>query len=89
MTLWGESAGAISIYAQMLAKDGDNSYKGKPLFRGAIMNSGSVTPTDPVDCPKAQVIYDQVVANAGCAGNADTLECLRGVNYDVSSPPFI
>lgn len=40
VTIWGESAGAISVFDQMAAYDGDNTYKGKPLFRGAIMNSG-------------------------------------------------
>ena len=82
VTIWGESAGAISVFDQMALYDGDNSYKGKPLFRGAIMNSGSIIPADPVDCPKGQVIYDQVVDKAGCAGANDTLACLRTVPYD-------
>jgi carboxylesterase type B len=82
VTIWGESAGAISVFDQMALYDGDNSYKGKPLFRGAIMNSGSIVPADPVDCPKGQVIYDQVVDKAGCAGANDTLACLRTVPYD-------
>lgn len=86
VTLWGESAGAISIFNQLVAKDGDNTYKGKPLFRGAIMNSGSAVPLDPVDAPKPQAIYDRVVANAGCSGQADTLNCLRGLDFDVSDP---
>lgn len=51
------------------------------------MNSGSAVPTDPVDCPKAQAIYDHVVANAGCGSQTDTLNCLRGLPYDVSSTP--
>ncbi|KAJ4423625.1 hypothetical protein N0V82_001648 [Gnomoniopsis sp. IMI 355080] len=83
VTLWGESAGAISIFDQLIAKGGDNTgTNGKPLFRGAIMNSGSAVPADPVDCPKAQAVYDAVVANAGCAGKADTLACLRSVPYE-------
>lgn len=82
VTIWGESAGAISVFDQMALYDGDNTYKGKPLFHGAIMNSGSIVPADPVDCPKGQAIYDQVVEKAGCAGTGDTLACLREAPYD-------
>ncbi|OLN83726.1 putative secreted lipase-like protein 8 [Colletotrichum chlorophyti] len=82
VTIWGESAGAISVFDQMALYGGDNKYKGKALFRGAIMNSGSIAPTDPVDCPKGQAVYDKVVARAGCSGKADTLNCLREVDYN-------
>lgn len=82
VTIWGESAGAISVASQMIMYDGDHTYNDKPLFRGAIMNSGSGIPTDPVDCPKGQVVYDAVVKHAGCDTSPDTLECLRGVDYD-------
>jgi len=81
VTLWGESAGAMSVFDQMAMYDGDNTYNGKKLFRGAIMNSGSIAPSDPVDCPKGQVVYDTVVAKAGCSSAKDTLECLRGLPY--------
>lgn len=82
VTIWGQSAGAISVFDQMALYGGNHSYKGQPLFRGAIMSSGTLAPTDPVDCPKAQVIYDQVVRNAGCNTSPDTLACLRGLPYD-------
>jgi carboxylesterase type B len=82
VTIWGESAGAISVFDQMVMYDGDNTYKGKPLFRGGIMNSGSVVPADPVDGEKGQAVYDTVVAKAGCAGKSDTLACLRDADYD-------
>lgn len=65
MTIWGESAGAISVLDQMLLYGGDHTYKGKALFRGGIMNSGSVVPADPVDCPKGQLIYDTVSNASG------------------------
>jgi len=60
---------------------GDNTYKGKALFRGAIMNSGSVIPADPMDSPKGQRIYNVVVAAAGCTSAADRLACLRSLDY--------
>ncbi|KAK4447432.1 Alpha/Beta hydrolase protein [Podospora aff. communis PSN243] len=82
VTIWGESAGAISVFDQMALYDGNNKYNGKPLFRGAIMNSGSVVPADPVDCPKGQVIYDTVVKAAGCSSAADSLQCLRELPFE-------
>lgn len=83
MTIWGESAGAISVLDQMILYDGNHNGKnGKPLFRAAIMNSGSIVPADPVDCPKAQSVYNTVVAKAGCSTASSTLDCLRSVDYD-------
>lgn len=82
VTIWGESAGAISVLDMMVAYDGDNTYNGRPLFRGAIMNSGSIVPTQPIDTPKAQAVYDSVVAHAGCAAAADSLACLRDLDYE-------
>lgn len=81
VTIWGESAGAISVFDQMLLYGGDIDYKGKPLFRGAIMNSGGAVPADPVDSAKGQAVYDKVVDYAGCDSADDTLECLRGLEY--------
>ena len=81
VTIWGESAGAMSVLDQMALYDGNNKYKGKALFRGGIMNSGSIVPTEPVDGVKAQAVYDHVVAKTGCSGKADTLACLRSVDY--------
>jgi len=45
------------------------------------MNSGSLIPADPVDCPKGEVVYNAVVASAGCSQAADSLACLRAADY--------
>ncbi|KAN0113160.1 cholinesterase [Hyaloscypha variabilis] len=82
VTIWGESAGSISVFNQMALYNGDNTYKGKPLFRAALMDSGSVVPADSVDCPRAQDIYNTVVDKAGCSGSSDTLACLRNIDYE-------
>jgi len=81
VTIWGESAGSISVFDHTIINSGNNKYKGKPLFRGAIMDSGSVVPALNVTHPKPQAIYDTVVKNAGCSGSADTLACLRSLDY--------
>ncbi|CAF9920032.1 MAG: hypothetical protein GOMPHAMPRED_001960 [Gomphillus americanus] len=83
VTIWGESAGAISVWDQMALYDGNNNYKGHPLFRGAIMDSGSVVPANPVDTSKAQTVFNTVVQTAGCSAASDKLSCLRSVPYEV------
>jgi carboxylesterase type B len=82
VTIWGESAGAISVFDHLILYDDDNTYNGNPLFRAAIMNSGSVVPADPVDCDKAQWVYDHIVDKAKCSGASDTLQCLRDADYE-------
>lgn len=65
----------------MALYNGNYTYKGKPLFRAGIMDSGSIVPAEAVDGPKGQVVYDKVVSEAGCSGATDTLECLRSLDY--------
>lgn len=43
VTIWGESAGAISASLHLLTNGGDN----EGLFRGAIMQSGGPIPGTP------------------------------------------
>ncbi|KAJ7660448.1 carotenoid ester lipase precursor [Mycena rosella] len=75
VTIWGESAGAISVSLQMLANGGNT----EGLFRAGFMQSGSPIPVGPIE--NGQKYYDAIVANTGCSGAADTLACLRTVPY--------
>ena len=85
VTIWGESAGAVSVLYHMLIDGGNHTYNDRPLFRGAIMNSGSSIPVEPVDGEAAQEVFDAVAEAGGCgaaAAGPDSLECLRGLPYE-------
>ncbi|KJZ72761.1 hypothetical protein HIM_07836 [Hirsutella minnesotensis 3608] len=82
VTIWGESAGGTSVYHQMLLHGGNATYKGKSLFRGAIINSGSAIPVQPVDSSKGQSIFNRVAQQAGCNHEYDPLACLRKLPYE-------
>ncbi|TBU50159.1 carotenoid ester lipase precursor [Dichomitus squalens] len=79
VTIWGESAGAISVALHMLTNGGDP----EGLFHGAFMQSGAPIPVG--DIAKGQSEYDQLVQNTPCADIASpkTLECLRTLPFDV------
>ncbi|GAA6004486.1 carboxylesterase/lipase family protein [Rhodotorula paludigena] len=80
VTLWGESAGGVSIAHHLLAY----GLTSTPLFHGAIIESahaGTVAfPSPETDQPRFEVF-----ANAtGCAGSdGGVLECVRGLDLDV------
>ncbi|KAH9030332.1 carotenoid ester lipase precursor [Lactarius pseudohatsudake] len=76
VTIWGESAGAISVSLQMLANGGNT----EGLFRAAFMQSGSPTPVG--DITNGQKYYDSLVASTNCTGSPDTLVCLRAAPYE-------
>ncbi|KAF7300171.1 Carboxylic ester hydrolase [Mycena kentingensis (nom. inval.)] len=75
VTIWGESAGAISVALHMVANNGNN----EGLFRGGFMQSGSPIPVGPIE--NGQKYYDQIVNQVGCSGASDTLACLRTVPF--------
>ncbi|RDW89516.1 hypothetical protein BP6252_01548 [Coleophoma cylindrospora] len=81
VTIMGESAGSISTLSHTIIEGGNNNYSGRPLFRGAIMDSGTLYPTDDITSPQAQDLYDQVVLEAGCGSSSNTLDCLRNTSY--------
>ncbi|KIJ18027.1 hypothetical protein PAXINDRAFT_9113 [Paxillus involutus ATCC 200175] len=76
VTIWGESAGAISVGLQMVANDGNSD----GLFRAAFMQSGSPLPVG--DITQGQEYYDALVSETGCSSASDTLQCLREVPYE-------
>ncbi|GAQ07692.1 lipase 4 [Aspergillus lentulus] len=69
VTIWGESAGAYSVGAHLVANGGDN----EGLFRAAIMESGNA-----VGPPWNGTDWHQPI----CSTSPDTLQCLRGVPYE-------
>ncbi|ATY62831.1 Lipase 2 [Cordyceps militaris] len=82
VTIWGQSSGSISVFDQLALYNGNATYKQKPLFRSAIMNSGSVIPTERVDSHRAQAIFDAVVEAANCSEPATSkLDCLRNASF--------
>ncbi|ODQ81380.1 hypothetical protein BABINDRAFT_60207 [Babjeviella inositovora NRRL Y-12698] len=83
VTIFGESAGSISVGHQIIGNGGDNTYKGKPLFRAGIMQSGSLLPTGDIDSAYPQRIFDTVANAAGCGAASDKLACLRSVPFSV------
>lgn len=79
VTIWGESAGARSVSAQLTAYGG----RDEGLFRAAIMQSGTGYETDFGEVPSSgvgwQEYYDTLVTKTNCSAAADTLQCLRQV----------
>ncbi|KAL4803973.1 Alpha/Beta hydrolase protein [Aspergillus unguis] len=78
ITIWGESAGAYSVGAHLVANDGDN----EGLFRAAIMDSGNAVGPPWNGTDWHQPLYDRIVERAGCSNSPDTLQCLRDVPFD-------
>ncbi|KAK7914167.1 hypothetical protein PG985_011870 [Apiospora marii] len=86
VTIWGESAGARSVAAQLFAFGG----RDEGLYRAAIMQSGTGYETDfgEVDTGALtwQQYYDTLVSKTDCGAAADTLQCLREVPaWDLSN----
>ncbi|WYZ38622.1 hypothetical protein EsH8_III_000536 [Colletotrichum jinshuiense] len=82
VTLWGQSAGAMSIGQQILAYGG----KHEGLFRGAIMvsgNAGVVTNMLFPTHPNHLLAYETVLKATGCADAEHTLDCIREAPADV------
>lgn len=78
VTIWGESAGAYSVGAHLVAYGGRDD----KIFRAGIMESGN--PINYVPYREAgfyQPSYNLIVNQTGCQNQTDTLGCLRTVPY--------
>ncbi|RPD58759.1 carotenoid ester lipase precursor [Lentinus tigrinus ALCF2SS1-7] len=73
VTIWGESAGAMSVSLHLLLNGGNT----EGLFRAGIMSSGSTIPTG--DISDLQGTYNLIVDQVGCSNATDALACLRTV----------
>ncbi|KAL5344006.1 Alpha/Beta hydrolase protein [Aspergillus crustosus] len=83
VTIWGESAGGMSVGAQLRAYGGRDD----GLFRGAIMQSGgSILRSG--NATENQEAYDEIVSKVGCSRTKDTLQCLRTVPFETLNALF-
>ena len=78
VTIWGESAGAISVGYHLIAYGGRDD----KLFRAAIMESGSSINTSPCNYTTFQSTYDTLISEVNCDKVVDSLQCLREVPFE-------
>ncbi|KAJ5619009.1 triacylglycerol lipase [Penicillium lagena] len=77
VVIWGQSAGAESVGAHLVAYGGRDD----GLFRAGIAESGTpVSATAYVTASEWQTHYDAIVSATNCTGTPDTLACLRSVD---------
>ncbi|KAJ5621507.1 hypothetical protein N7528_006290 [Penicillium herquei] len=77
VTIWGESAGAMSVGYHLTAYGGRDD----KLFRAGIMESGGSIAADPGNYTTFQSSYDELVSKVNCSNTEDTLQCLREVPF--------
>jgi len=78
VTIWGESAGGMSVGYHLTAYGGRDDH----LFRGAIMESGGSISPGPANYSDYQALYDSIVDQVNCSDAVDTLQCLREVPFE-------
>ncbi|KAF2652181.1 alpha/beta-hydrolase [Lophiostoma macrostomum CBS 122681] len=76
VTIWGESAGALSVGMHLTAYGGrDDS-----LFRAAIMESGN--PINYGSFNYSNSSFTTAAAALGCSNATSQLDCLRGIDFE-------
>lgn len=93
VTLWGQSAGSISIAHQILAYDGQGADE---LFRGGIMVSGGPYSSNTLypNNSGSTALYEETLKYTGCEGKKNSLECLRQAPVEavsmaaINAPPL-
>ncbi|KAL2788973.1 Alpha/Beta hydrolase protein [Aspergillus keveii] len=78
VTLFGESAGAVSIYSHMMAYGGRDD----KVFRAGILQSGGAFPLEHPNTTAFQETFDSLIEDTSCSSftNApaeEQLECIR------------
>lgn len=85
VTIWGESAGAWSVGAQLTAYGGRDD----GLFRSAIQESGGMVSSGRYGNASAwDAYYNNITQATNCSDASDTLACLREVPVDALSAVF-
>ncbi|KAH9486199.1 Lipase 4 [Psilocybe cubensis] len=83
VTIWGESAGAGSVFQHVVANGGKTN---PPLFKAAITSSLYLPPQYRYNDPIPEAIYDEVVRETKCDSSSDTLNCLRQIDAEILGP---
>ncbi|KAF9251790.1 hypothetical protein DTO013E5_3782 [Penicillium roqueforti] len=78
VTIWGESAGAMSVGYHLTAYNGRDD----KLFRAGIMQSGGSISANPGNYTTFQSNYNTLASNVGCLDVVDSLQCLREVPFE-------
>jgi len=89
VTIWGESAGAVSVGYHTVAFNGRNN----DLFRAAIMESGNplgapIPGIHELETYGLQGWYDAAVNATSCHNANNTLECLRRAPFEALNQTF-
>ncbi|KAJ5153460.1 uncharacterized protein N7482_009938 [Penicillium canariense] len=79
VTIWGESAGGMSVGYQLTAYGGRDDQ----LFRAGIMESGGSISAGANNYTTYQSSYDTLAASLNCSNAVDSLQCLREVPFEI------